>query len=333
MISCIKAVFVIIGTIIGAGFASGQEIYIFFNAYGENGLVGICISSLILGIVIYKALKKANFYNIESYSNLLEKSKVPQKIICVINSIINLFLLTSFYIMVSGFTAFFKQEFNIPNLFTALVILIICYITFMKNIDGIANVSSVIIPILILIIVMIGYKSNVLYTLYNIDLENIEIGGNWIIKSIEYAGYNSILLMPILIGIKKYAVNNEKKISIITSTLFFSLSIIIYFIIFKWGDVSSIEIPLMYIANKYGIFFKYTYGIVVVLAIFTTMISAGYGFLQNCCKDQKTYKILTIIMCAMAIFIANLSFSGLVNLIFPVFGILGVIQLIFIMMK
>ena len=59
MISCIKAVFVIIGTIIGAGFASGQEIYIFFNAYGENGLVGICISSLILGIVIYKALKKA----------------------------------------------------------------------------------------------------------------------------------------------------------------------------------------------------------------------------------------------------------------------------------
>ena len=28
--------FVIIGTIIGAGFASGQEIYTFFNKYGLN---------------------------------------------------------------------------------------------------------------------------------------------------------------------------------------------------------------------------------------------------------------------------------------------------------
>ena len=29
-----KTTFVIIGTIIGAGFASGQEIYTFFNRYG-----------------------------------------------------------------------------------------------------------------------------------------------------------------------------------------------------------------------------------------------------------------------------------------------------------
>ncbi len=31
-----KITFVIIGTIIGAGFASGQEIYTFFNKYGFN---------------------------------------------------------------------------------------------------------------------------------------------------------------------------------------------------------------------------------------------------------------------------------------------------------
>ena len=42
-----KVVFVIIGTFIGAGFASGQEIYIFFFKYGINGLVGITIYSLI----------------------------------------------------------------------------------------------------------------------------------------------------------------------------------------------------------------------------------------------------------------------------------------------
>ena len=32
----LKTIFVIIGTIIGAGFASGQEIYSFFNIYEEK---------------------------------------------------------------------------------------------------------------------------------------------------------------------------------------------------------------------------------------------------------------------------------------------------------
>lgn len=333
MSNCVKAIFVIIGTIIGAGFASGQEIYSFFNVYGENGIIGICISSSILGMAIYSILKKLRQKNINSYSDLLININVPYKLVYIINIIINIFLLVSFYIMISGFTAYFKQEFSIPSILTAIVILVICYITFMKNIEGIAKVNSIIIPILIAIILLLGYKSDLPNIIFNIDMESIEISSNWIIKSIEYAGYNSILLIPILISLKKYAINNEKKISIITSSVFFILAIIIYFIIFKWGDVSSVEVPLVYIANKYGTFLKCVYGIVVISAIFTTMISAGYGFLQNSSKSKKVYKIMAIIMCSTAIFVANLSFSGLVNLTYPVFGILGILQLVFILIK
>ncbi len=35
----IKVSFVIIGTMIGAGFASGQEISAFFNSYGIKGII------------------------------------------------------------------------------------------------------------------------------------------------------------------------------------------------------------------------------------------------------------------------------------------------------
>ena len=37
----LSIVLVIIGALIGAGFASGQEIYSFFYAYGEKGIIGI----------------------------------------------------------------------------------------------------------------------------------------------------------------------------------------------------------------------------------------------------------------------------------------------------
>ena len=54
----LKVIFVIIGTLIGAGFASGQEMYLFFYSYGIEGLIGILISSILMGIVIYKVFVK-----------------------------------------------------------------------------------------------------------------------------------------------------------------------------------------------------------------------------------------------------------------------------------
>ena len=63
MKNVLKVVFVIIGTLIGAGFASGQEVYLFFFSYGMKGLIGILISSIIIGVVIYSTFNILNKYN------------------------------------------------------------------------------------------------------------------------------------------------------------------------------------------------------------------------------------------------------------------------------
>lgn len=331
MKNSIKAIFVIIGTIIGAGFASGQEIYSFFNVYKENGIIGIIISSILIGLIIYIVLKKSSDLNIKSYNELLEQSKISDRIKIILKVIINIFLLMSFYIMVAGFSAYFKQELNIPNIITASIISLICYITFMKNIDGIANINTIIIPVLILIILGLGLKSDLPGTIDNIDITNIKLSGNWLLRAIEYASYNSILLIPMLISLKKYTIKNEKKVSIVSTIIFFILSIIIYFIMFNINGLENIEIPLVYIANQHGKTYSIIYSVVIIVAIYTTMISAGYGFLNNCTKKQNNFKILAAFICIFAIFISNLSFSKLVNLTYPVFGILGFAQLIYIL--
>ena len=57
MKNILKVVFVIIGTLIGAGFASGQEIYLFFYRFGANGLLGIIVFVSLTVFAIYKVLK------------------------------------------------------------------------------------------------------------------------------------------------------------------------------------------------------------------------------------------------------------------------------------
>lgn len=43
--------FIYIGTLIGAGFASGQEIMSFFTIYGKGGLLGIIVVSVFFFIL------------------------------------------------------------------------------------------------------------------------------------------------------------------------------------------------------------------------------------------------------------------------------------------
>ena len=329
----LKSIFVIIGTAIGAGFASGQEIYSFFNIYEENGLIGILLSCIIIGIVIYKVLTISSEKGIKTYNELLENMKIPLKIKLILNAIVNIFLLISFYIMVAGFSAYFYQEFNIPPIFTSIIIVILCYITFMKNIEGIAKVNTLIIPILILIVLALGSKATTVSIIKNMDMDNISISFNWILKSIEYVSYNSILLIPILISLKKYSKNNEKKISIISAGIFCVLSLIIYLLMFKINDINNIELPLVYIAGQYGNFFKVTYSLVIVFAIYTTMISAGYGFLNNTTKSKSNYKKMALFICLSAIFTSFFSFSELVNLAYPIFGVLGFFQIAYLIIN
>ena len=50
-------VLVIIGALVGAGFASGQEIYSFFYSYGNIGIIGIIITCCLISLMVYKSLK------------------------------------------------------------------------------------------------------------------------------------------------------------------------------------------------------------------------------------------------------------------------------------
>ena len=324
----LKSIFVIIGTAIGAGFASGKEVYTFFNLYQENGFLGIILSNLLIGIVIYVVLKKSNKIRANTLNDLLKNTELPKLLTNTLISIINIFLLISFYIMVAGFSTYFKQELNVPQILTTVIVLILCYITFLKNIEGIAKINSIIIPILILIILIIGFKSNILENLNNLYLSKIELKGDWILKSIEYASYNSILLIPMLISISKYTIKKEKITSILTTAILFVLTLTIYLIMYKFSNIAAIEMPLVYIAGKLGNIFKLIYGLVIIFAIYSTMISSGYSFLKSCTNNEKTYKTLAIIICITAIFMSRFKFSELVNLIYPIFGILGLIQII-----
>ena len=87
--------------------------------------------------------------------------------------------------------------------------------------------------------------------------------------------------------------------------------------------------PMIYISNRIGNIYKYVYGIVIIFSIYSTMISAGYGLLENI--ENKKYSFFNKLICITAIVVANISFSELVKITYPIFGILGLLQLIYVL--
>lgn len=328
MKNVIKITMLILGTLIGAGFASGKEIYIFFNRFGLLGIVGILISATITGIVIYTLLTIVKVNEVSNYSDMLKtinsKHDCINKIIMII---VNLFLLVSFFIMTSAFSAYLNQQFGTNKYIASMIFILFCYIVFKKDLQGVMKINTILVPLLLMFILYLGIRNIPSLSNYNMNLLINENSHGFLISSILYASYNSIILIPILIKMKD-SIKTKKEIFAITLISVITIILLcfsIYSLLLKNDSlVKKLELPLVEITKSR------LYSFVIIVSIFTSAISTGYSFMQNVSNNKKEYNTNLILISITSIVVSNIGFSNLVNAIYPLFGVLGFLQICFL---
>ena len=219
----------------------------------------------------------------------------------------------------------------------SVILALICFFVFLGNIKNIAKINSIIIPILISFILYIG--------IHNIKFVNINLikntlikseGISWIIHAVLYASYNMILVIPVLINLKDF-IKSRKRImfvSIISTGIIFILSLMIFLLLTNINiDFSNIEMPVVYVIKKRFSNISFVYGFIILSAIFTTAVSIGVSFLNNVSKNKKDYNKIAFFICFIGVIISNIGFSNLVKILFPMFGYIGIFQVLFIIKK
>ena len=335
----LKIVFVIIAGFVGAGFASGKEIYEFFFIYGKKGILGINISFFIISLVIYKVLKICQNNKINSYSKFCFYIVNNNKFFSVVlNNIINIFLLVTFFIMISGFSSLLKQEFNINKIVGTLIIVSLIFLVLLKNVNGLLKISNYLIPIFIFFLLIIMIKdSNYLNFFKNPIEEKIlknMLLNNWLMKSTLYASYNCAVLIPVIVLISE-KIKNEKScicISLITSIILITLSISVFNLLALGDDITyDLEMPIIAIMQKYSSIYRIIYIFLIAISIFTTAISEGLSFLNNITNNRKKYIKNLIIISFIAIPLSQISFGILIKMLYPALGLIGFGELILIL--
>ena len=171
---------------------------------------------------------------------------------------------------------------------------------------------------------------------YLIAQKGEKIFENWFITSILYASYNCVLLIPVLISIKELIKKpkNIKYISIIVSGIVIILLITVFlFLINVDIDIKQLQMPAVYAISQIWPRIKKIYGGIILISIFTTAISLGIGFLKNITDNKRTFNVVSGLMCITSVLFSGIGFASLVNLMYPILGILGLIQIMQICFK
>lgn len=314
----LKNIFFIIGTFVGAGLISGKEIEVYF---GDTGLLGILLSTIIITIVILYIEKKKK---IKHRNNIL------------LDKIITISLIMSFMIMIVGMTNFLNQEFNLNRLIATILYMQIINFTLKKDITKILKINNVLVW-LIIICICIGLITNV----ENLWKTNIQKAKNesydlkHLIKPVAYASYNLLLIIPIIENEEKTKNNEKLKIKIIALFLIILVLLIsVYFMINILDDKEkNLNIPLVIYYRK-NIIMYCMYIITILSAIYTSTISLGYNIAKKIKNEFAISKnAISKMLGIVGVSTIFLNFSFCVKYLYSIFSIIGIIKIIILIIS
>ena len=332
----LKLAFIYIGTIIGAGFASGREIIDFFGEYGVKGILGMILSGFLFMFVGAFFLSKIYEKKINGYKELID-NVFGEKIGFIIDTIIIFSLFIGFCIMVSGSGALFNQQFNFSKNIGIYLMVVLSFIVFLFSIEGLSFINSILVPLLVLGIIYFG--GNVIlkngFVFSNLGGVEYTSKGNFITSSILYVSFNSLLLVVVLSSLlpiipdKKTAIKGGIFGGIVLGILgcFILISLLILY-----TQVYALDIPMLKISGYEGEIYSKIFSIILWFAMFTTAIANGFGFIERISK-KRNKTLISLIFCLCSIPLAKLGFSNLVATIYPIFGYFGGFILIFLIIS
>ena len=275
---------------IGAGFATGAELLQFWAAHGIAAILGLIISAALILLCIAVVSRDCRKYK-------LVNMEMMYKHYCgkYIGTGIQWFNTLTFFLMVgsmiAGGASSLHQAFNIPVSVGTIIMLAAVLGTSLLGMKKLTDILGNIAPIIILsVLVICIYSANVS----------------------TRADHQKELVFGNVLGQ--------------TITVLSQVFIFIAFIL-NASIVAGADIPLLMLAQRLGNVFYAFYGIIVVLATYTTATGMAWVAASNIQPESsKWYKVVVAVICIGAFIFSNFgSFGVLMNFVMKFVSYLGIV--------
>ena len=327
----VKVFSIFFGTVIGAGFASGREIYVYFARFGIYGLVMSILVGLYFFYLGYIFLQLGSKTKANTISDFLKA------IFGKFDKIAEIIIIFSYIIVLSamfaGFDSLQKILFSNQKLFPFIAIIsaVLCSFVVLGGLKNISKINFAIIPLLVIFMftifffALINCEQNLDY-LYEFDVSfTIPL----------FCSFIFICSNMFLTGFILLKTGNEtnKKVNLIASFLTGFIIGLLEFLaclaILKNPTCIQYDMPFMFLAQKISDGFVLLSVIILWFAIFTTAVATLYTvswWLNSYIKDRY---ICSCVTCFVSFALSRVGFSAIIGILYPLTGFMDVLFVVF----
>ena len=318
-----------VGTVMGAGFASGREIWQFFGVFGRLGTVGIVLSSalfVLLGMMTAWIARSLDTHD-------MGKVVVPggnSRIISAVGYFMAGLLYTAIVSMTAAGGALLNQLFGLPRYIGGIFVTVLVILTVLGEFERVSKVFRYIMPVLFAVVVSVSILV-ILCPLKSTDIgQEIEpspMASNWVLASLLYISVNMLGMIAV---VAKSAVNARDGRHAIAGAglggVF--LGILSFGILAAMNQdmhyTQALDMPMLGFAGRLSPVLTVVYGVVLFCSIYSAATSNFYAFTTKI-KNGPRKKTLVIGFAFLGFALGLVGFKNIIAFLFPMIGFLGFI--------
>lgn len=320
-----------IGVIVGAGFASGQEILQYFTSFGYQGTLAAIVATALFAYLGMTLTNIGSRLQADSHKNAIYE--ISGRFLGVIVDAVIIFTLFGVgVVMIAGAGSTVNQQFGLPVFVGSLIMTILVALAMMLKVDKVIAVIASITPFLLIFIVIIS-----IYSLTTMDLSFAELKPiaesqeksfpNWFVSAINYVSFN----IAVGAGMALVTGGAEKDSRIAGIGGFVGglgigvMIILAHLAIFSKIDVvASFDLPLLKIVEDFSPVLAIFMAVILFGMIFNTALGMFYGFVTRFFEmETKKAHTATIITLAIGFVLSFVGFTTLVAKFYSLIGYLG----------
>jgi uncharacterized membrane protein YkvI len=310
-----------IGTVVGAGFASGQEIMQFFTVYGSIGSLLVIVSTLLFIWLGCKMMNLANLLLCYSYQEL-NYHLFGRTIGMLLNGSVLLILFASTGVMLSGSGAVFSEQLGMSTQLGIIITIALSLIVILRGISGILWINSLVVPMMITFTIILGV--NHIGAEISQTPHPVHWNWRWITSPFLYTALNLAMAQAVLVPLGR----EFRDPSIIRwggivggSGLGIMLLISHLSLHTHFDFVQEASVPMAKLVTLYGQNAAVVFSLIIFGEIFTTITGNVFGLarhVQNAYHISNLTAVVSILLGALLI--SQWGFRTLVAVLYPIFG-------------
>jgi len=325
-----------VGTIMGAGFASGREGWQFFGVFGTKGFIGVSIAGLLFMVIGMMVAYIARTLDTPDMGRIIVFSDNPK-----ITGAVGYFMAAILYTIIVSMSAaggsFLNQQFGCHQAVGGAIIVVMVILTVLGDFERISKVFKAVVPVLFTIDIYLCIRvitSDIQQSGATSGFPVSAMAPDWFLAAFLFISYNMLGMIPI---VASSSVNAKDKKSGIAGAglggfLLSMLTILLITALRKDMEFTqAMDLPMLAYSARLSKAANIAFGAVLFMAIYSAATSTYYGFSTKI-KESPVKKYI-LIGGAVIGFLCGLSgFTTIVAYLYPVEGYIGfvIILMIFI---